>query len=332
MGDKGHQLGDLGTSEHLIKDLYIDLRKRVNEWAEITKQTAQARMGYIGQHLVSVVTGFPGGKSGARGRDLILPNGEFAEIKTCYRVDQLSRCNACGAVIASIEQSCPSCGATDIRRNEDSKWLIGIRNDAEFEEILNPVYYYLALFDFVDVNDPNTIRASIWKVDSSSPGFAYCMVDYYLNIRAKSLSKAPFNLWPYQLKFDLMKPKLIYRSLIKADDIIHTEVFPGRDKAQFGNLKPLPEYSGSLNLTMGKIVDLGRALGITLDSTKTKKKDALNVVQKEIDKRHLPEPTIADLVSFFLYYSDISEASLPDKLRSKLDSITAKIQTVLKAL
>ena len=42
----------------LINDLYLDLRRKVNYWSEITNQTPQARMGYIGQHLVSVVTGY----------------------------------------------------------------------------------------------------------------------------------------------------------------------------------------------------------------------------------------------------------------------------------
>ena len=51
---------------------YIDLRAKVNAWSKITQQTPQARMGYVGQHLVSVVTGYPGGKSGARGYDLVI--------------------------------------------------------------------------------------------------------------------------------------------------------------------------------------------------------------------------------------------------------------------
>ena len=38
-------------------------------WSEITFQTPQARMGYIGQHLTSIVTGYRGGMSGARGYD-----------------------------------------------------------------------------------------------------------------------------------------------------------------------------------------------------------------------------------------------------------------------
>ena len=46
-------------------------------------------MGYVGQHLVSVVTGYPGGKSGARGYDLVKDDERHGEIKTCYRVDQV---------------------------------------------------------------------------------------------------------------------------------------------------------------------------------------------------------------------------------------------------
>ena len=91
MTQLNYKMGTLEASEQLIQDLYIDLRKRVNLWASITHQTAQARMGYVGQHLVSVVTGHLGGRSGARGKDLLLSNDEYAEIKTCYRVDQLGK-------------------------------------------------------------------------------------------------------------------------------------------------------------------------------------------------------------------------------------------------
>lgn len=94
-----YTLGTIEASEALIKDLYIDLRAKVNAWSKITQQTPQARMGYVGQHLVSVVTGYPGGKSGARGYDLVIDDERHGEIKTCYRVDQLGSCNACGAVV-----------------------------------------------------------------------------------------------------------------------------------------------------------------------------------------------------------------------------------------
>ena len=331
--DKQYQLGHIDTSEQLIKDLYIDLRRKVNEWAEITKQTAQARMGYIGQHLVSAVTGYPGGKSGARGRDLILPDDSFAEIKTCYRVDQLGKCNSCGAVIASIEQSCPQCESKDIRRNDDSKWLVGIRNDNEFEKILDPKYYFLALFDFVDINNPDVIRASIWRADPLAPGFAYCMIDYYLNIRAKSVSKAPFNMWPFQLKFEIMRPELIYRSFINSDDTIKTEIFPGRDAPKLGNIRPLPDYSGSSNLTASKVVDLGRYLGITLNAT-ARKVDLLATIQSALNNKAISEAVLADALATVLYYPDIQEhlTNLPSALGSKVEIITTKTRTLLNTI
>lgn len=45
-----YTLGTIEASEALIKDLYIDLRAKVNAWSKITQQTPQARMGYVGQH------------------------------------------------------------------------------------------------------------------------------------------------------------------------------------------------------------------------------------------------------------------------------------------
>ena len=109
-----YTLGTIEASEALIKDLYIDLRAKVNAWSKITQQTPQARMGYVGQHLVSVVTGYPGGKSGARGYDLVIDDERHGEIKTCYRVDQLGSCNACGAVVSSLETECAVCRSTSI--------------------------------------------------------------------------------------------------------------------------------------------------------------------------------------------------------------------------
>lgn len=226
--DKSKLLGTVEGTNLLIKDLYLDLRQKVNEWSLITNQTPQARMGYIGQHLVSMVTGYPGGKSGARGYDIVLPNGEYGEIKTCYRVDQLGSCNACGAVVSAMEFECSDCHSRDIKRKDDSKWLISIRNDKELEESVEPAVYYFVLFEFEDINNPTDIIASIWEVDPKSPGFSLCMADYYLNIRANSTSKAPFNMWPYKPKFLLTHPKLIYRSVIHGDNTIDTLVFPGK--------------------------------------------------------------------------------------------------------
>lgn len=324
--DKAYALGTVEASERLIHELYIDLKQKVNKWASLTRQTAQARMGYVGQHLVSVATGYPGGRSGARGKDLVLPNNRYAEIKTCYRVDQLGKCGDCGAAVSSLETACPECSSENIERKDDSKWLIGIRHDDEFAHILDPTSYYLVLFDFTDLAKPTTIRASIWRVDSLNPGFAYCLVDYYFNIRKASKSKAPFNLWPFQLKFDLMKPVLIYRSLISADDIITTEVFPGRDKAVNHPLKPLPEYAQSQNLTADKSKAVARLLKAKVDNAGSKR-DILTELQAHITRERLPHARVADTLAHALYWPDIEEhaGALPQPLRQNIEAARRSI-------
>lgn len=250
-----YELGTVEASEQLIRDLYINLRSKVNEWASITYQTPQARMGYIGQHLVSVVTGFPGGKSGARGYDLVMGNGAYGEIKTCYRVDQLGQCGSCKGAVSSLEKECANCGSKNIVRKADSKWLIAIQHVREFEQILDPLRYYFVLFEFEElVNIANdNIIASIWEVDPKKKGFAYCMMDYYLNIREQSISKAPFNMWPHQFKFALTQPKLIYRSLIKADDSIDTQIFPTSGNTYVDELLSLEEYSRATTLKVAAV-------------------------------------------------------------------------------
>lgn len=314
-------LGSLESSEHLIKDLYIELRQKINIWASVTKQTAQARMGYIGQHLTSVVTGFPGGRSGARGKDLVLPNGEFAEIKTCYRVDQLGRCNKCGVAVSSIELKCHSCGSVDIKRNDDSKWLIGIQHDEEFDKILSPKYYYLVLFDFTDLANPTTIRASIWRVDPIAPGFAYCMIDYYKNIKANSKSGAPFNLWPFQLKFELMRPLLVYQSFILSDNTIQTRIFPGIQLPEKHPLSPLPTFSRSQNLTADKVKEFAGILGLTLPNTMNKNQH-LKEVQDTIDQQQISHDLVVDALARTLYRAEVAPhfLTLPDVLKQRLQA------------
>ena len=312
-------LGDLHSSEQLIHELYIDLRRRINSWAAITKQTAQARMGYVGQHLVSIVTGYPGGRSGARGKDLIISDVEYGEIKTCYRVDQLGKCKSCGSVVAAIEQQCPACCSGQIQRNDDSKWLISIRNDDEYCLILEPKAYYLVLFDFTDLNDPHTIRASIWEVDPQRPGFAFCMIDYFENIRRRSVSKAPFNLWPFQLKFDLMCPRLIYRSFIASDDTVTTQLFPGRDQPKPISRFRLSPYVRARILTVPKLRDFARSIGID-GHLSIKKSLLIRQVEQQVRSSRLPAEDALDSLAVSIYWSDIEEHldSLPNDLLQHL--------------
>lgn len=314
-----YQLGTLEASEALIKDLYIDLRAKVNAWSEITYQTPQARMGYVGQHLVSVVTGYPGGKSGARGYDLVMGNGAYGEIKTCYRVDQLGSCKVCGAVVSSLETECSVCGSKSINRKDDSKWLISLRNDAEFAEVIGPKYYYFVLFEFADLSDSsnNDIEASIWRVDPLNKGFAFCMVDYYLNIRARSQSKAPFNMWPHEFKFLLTKPELIYKAVIKSNGRIDTLIFPSFNNGYQDKLKPLPEYSRSTTVSLETVVKVIRRLTGRLFQT-ISKTTALNLLEQFRNQSAVPNDVLCDLFAEEVYLPRIEPVKemIPANIRN----------------
>lgn len=310
-----YKLGTIEASEALIKDLYIDLRAKVNAWSEITQQTPQARMGYIGQHLVSIVTGYPGGKSGARGYDLIISPTEYGEIKTCYRVDQLGACNKCLAVVSSLETVCSACGSNDINRKDDSKWLISIRNDDEFAKILNPQKYYFVLFEYEDLANTakSNIVASIWEVNPKTKGFAYCMIDYYLNIK----DNAPFNMWPYMIKFALTNPKLIYRSKISSDGEIFTEIFPTLGNEYYDEIKPLAIYAGTQTITTEHVQKLIKRIDSSERVAGLNKKKLLEKLEELRHHHSITNRDLCDMLAEEIYLPKIQpkKAAIPKKLR-----------------
>jgi MamI restriction endonuclease len=293
-------LGDVGAAERLLDDLYVSLRRRLRNWAGATQQTPQPRMGYIGQHLTSVVTGYPGGRSGARGHDLTLPRDRYSEIKTCYRVDQLGKCINCGLGVASIEVSCAFCGSADIRRNDDSKWLLVVPSEAELHRMFDAEAFYLVLFDFADFRTPVDINARIWEVDPRAPGFALCAIDYFLNIRPKSKSNAAFNLWPFSLKFHLMNPRLIYHAVINGNDRITTIAFPGRDEPVLDALQPLGTYSRSNTLTAKAIRRMCATFELTASRSQTKR-ELLEQAEVERTQEGWYDEELADVLSSAVY-------------------------------
>jgi hypothetical protein len=314
-----YKLGDQASSEALIKDLYINLRRQVNAWAAVTRQTAQARMGYIGQHLVSVVTGIPGGMTGARGYDLVLPNGCHAEIKTCYRVDQLGRCQNCDSPVASIEFECRACGSKHVVRKDDSKWLIGLRAEQDYAQMLDPVSYYFVLFEFEDINKPVNMVLSIYEVNPRRPGFAYALIDYRENIKSASKSGAPFNIWPHALKFTLMRPLLIYRSIVSVNDAISTKIFPNTGTAVEESMIDLNEFARASSLTPDSVqlacdrLQLGRLKGVG-------KRDLIADLAVRAKRANTAAGEFADALAYGLYRPKIERylSTLPDALKGHL--------------
>lgn len=317
-------------SEQLIKELYIDLRRNVNKWSKITNQTPQARMGYVGQHLVSIVTGYPGGKSGARGYDLIIDGKsqpvKYGEIKTCYRVDQLGKCLNCNNVVSSLEKKCAYCGSENIRRNDDSKWLITIQSDKHLLTTFEPEYYYFVLFEFEDINNPqnNNIVATIWRVNTKNPGFYLCMLDYYYNIRAKSSSKAPFNMWPHMIKFQLTKPVKIYESIIYENDTMETKILDNSIDLKEDKLEPIYNFVGSKTLDEKSIDSIDKIL-----SLKTLYPFDKRLQLKEIEEKQekMSNSDFVDAVSYGIYFRKIKKylPEMPKEINDEIKRIQEQI-------
>ncbi len=308
-------LGTVEAAEGVLKDLYVDLRRKVRQWSEVTRQTPQARMGYVGQHLVSAVTGYPGGRSGARGHDLVLPNDAHAEIKTCSRVDQLGSCKTCGAAVSSVETGCAECEGVDIVRKDDSKWLITCKNEAELSDLFQAEFFYLVLFDFANVHEAVDINARIWRLNPRTPAFAYCMVDYFFNIQAKSQSKAPFNLWPFKLKFDLLCSEIIFHAVIDTNDVIETRIFPGVvGEPQTWGLENLSKYarSGGEALGIDTLRELADRLGIVTGGLN--KVGTLRALQEAREAAAFTENMLVEQFCVALYGHRIAEVleSLPN--------------------
>jgi hypothetical protein len=180
----------------------------------------------------------------------------------------------------------------------------------------DPVSYYLVPFDFASLEESTDINARIWRVDPRTAGFALCLVDYYFNIKAKSKSGAPFNLWPFVLKFQLMKPELIYHSVIAADDTINTLIFPGRrGRPSMYPLSPLTAFSGT-RMPLEAWYRLADRMGVPSGSMA--KPALLAALEQERLSAGWSDGDLADAIAEAMYRDGIRgrEEWLPRELRS----------------
>ncbi|HJQ68098.1 MAG TPA: MamI family restriction endonuclease [Blastocatellia bacterium] len=198
----------------LLNELVLQPRINAIKWSRITKQTPNIKIGYPGQHLASLITGMEGERTGARGNDLC----DGSEVKSCSRIDQLDKCNECGAPVARLEELCPECNTDNIKRNNDSKWLFAIRSEDELKLLTEDVKRVLLVigdyFNF-DEKDFNTLRFQTFEIWTNSPRgrvFKELMSNYYNNIYSKhketnpGKTPAPKNFWPYTFQFYMCNP------------------------------------------------------------------------------------------------------------------------------
>ena len=156
-------IGDnIENIKSFINEIIIKPKHALTKWATITNQTPAAKIGYIGQHLTSLITGVPGTGTGARGDDL----ADGSEVKSCNKVDQVDKCKDCGSRVLRMEKQCSACGSTNIDRKADSKWLFSIRDQHELDQYKNLDRIVLLLMDYpnFDIGDYNDIRISVFEI------------------------------------------------------------------------------------------------------------------------------------------------------------------------
>lgn len=174
-------------------ELIVLPRRDLARWAEFTKQTPNIKLGYPGQHLASLIAGVEGTRTGARGHDL----RDGSEVKACSRVDQLDKCKSCKAAVARIEAACPNCESSDIKRNNDSKWLFTLKSETDLETLLEHVpRVILILFDYPNFaeEDWETLQLQafeIWPQAERHRNFRTLMENYYRKIYLEHIKKTP---------------------------------------------------------------------------------------------------------------------------------------------
>lgn len=116
----------------IIEDIIVRNKDLMNHLQKITNQPAQLDSGYIGQHLVSIVTKIKGG--GFRGKGLDLSDG--SEVKTANFLDSL-----------------------DAHNQVAPRWNFQANSMSEIECFLKYPAIYLVSID----NPDNYFRFRIWK-------------------------------------------------------------------------------------------------------------------------------------------------------------------------
>ena len=218
---------EIDNNEKLIKEFIKDMilmpSVTAHKWSEITNQTPNLKIGYPGQHLASLITGMKGNATGARGNDII----DGSEVKSCSKIDQSDKCLECKSNVLRSLNKCPKCGSSNIKRNNDSKWLIPVRSEDELNLLINETPRFIFIVtdypNFIN-NNYNDIRIrafEIWVKSSRCEKFITMMKSYYENIYLKHIQKnpnktpAPKNLFPDNYPFYMCNPIKTFECIIK---------------------------------------------------------------------------------------------------------------------
>ena len=243
---------NLSQVERFINDIIIMPRRQLKQWATITNQTPAAKVGYIGQHLASLITGVRGTGSGARGDDL----ADGTEVKSCNKIDQADKCKDCKSRVLRQETVCGNCGSTRIERKDDSKWLFSVRSQEELDQYLNMNRILLILLDYPNFkeNDFQDIRICAFEIypqERRMNVFRNLISNHYYNIYRPKADRGaktnPMNLHPWSFQFYKCNPIKTFECVIKnidADATIEIKQFtePLTERDNKIEVEPMPTH------------------------------------------------------------------------------------------
>lgn len=119
----------------LLQEQILDQQSKLRLWRDVTKQAAQIDTGYIGQHLVSLVTSLYGSSMRGKGDDL----EDSSEVKSANFLDSLDKRGAIAP-----------------------RWNFSSNDVATMEAYLKVPAIYLVS---IDLNKDNLFRARLWKIN-----------------------------------------------------------------------------------------------------------------------------------------------------------------------
>lgn len=138
-----------GLAKSFIEDAVIGQYRQLVRWQHITGQSAQIDSGYLGQHLVSLVSGKAGRGRGSRGKGADLRDG--SEIK-----------------IAS------TLGGVDKPR-----WNNKLNTAEAVENYLKNPAIYFGLFDTSTKGEDFPVRVRVWVVEPQKDELFRAVVEYW---------------------------------------------------------------------------------------------------------------------------------------------------------
>jgi len=216
-------LDNLSKVEQFITEIIISPKQNLKKWSEITKQTPAAKIGYIGQHLASLITGVQGTGSGARGDDLC----DKSEVKSCSKIDQVDKCKDCGERVMRYETTCSNCNSINISRKDDSKWLFSVRDEIELNQYLQMDRIFLLLMDYPnfdngDYKDIRIMSFEIYPKEDRMKEFGSLLKNHYYNIfkpkQEENRHTNPMNFHPFSYQFYKCNPILTFSCIIENID------------------------------------------------------------------------------------------------------------------